>query len=1376
MKIKKLFKRAAATIMAAVMALALLPATAFAATGSVGTIRFTRTYDAGGSVMYYNSSAVINGYTAGGTGNPKNRMYVDGASAFCIQPGVPLQSGDTLAANSSDTWDALSESHKEAVGLALLYGYQGNRNALSGSDDEKWLATQTLVWEFVTGCRNATGSFAQTDTTVYSLHFGSNYPNSGAAAVYDEIVSMLSEHHTVPSFMDGSSKELEYKDGKYMLTLTDTNGVLADYSFFSSDRSVSISRSGRTLTLSSDSAFSGAVRITAIRNNVPVVNESAKLIAYGDPNLQDLVTGVENAEAVTAHLNVETPTGSISLKKTSEDGVVEGITFSVSGNGINQTVKTNAAGELLVDSLIPGVYTVTEQSCDRYEPQKSQRVTVIGGRTTTVTFNNILKRGGLAVHKNSEDGLNEGITFHLYGTSLGGLPVDEYAVTNSDGTAYFENVLIGSGYTLEEVDTETKYVVPDSQTAAIEWNSVTDKSFSNVLKKWKATVTKSDVDTGTAQGDASLAGARYGVYKGEQLVDTYTTDGAGQFTTGYYVCGDDWSIREISPSEGYLLDGMSYHVGAEAKNYTVERNSIALDVVEAVKMGRIAIIKHTDTGETQIETPESGAEFAIYLKAAGSYDAAKETERDYLTCDENGYAQTKELPYGIYTVYQVSGWEGRELMADFDVFISEDGEVYRYLINNANFESFVKVIKVDAETGKTIPYAGAAFQLYRPDGSLVTQTFTYPEVTVIDTFYTNEAGYLITPERLEYGTGYALVEVSAPYGYVLNTEPVYFDVTEDNSSEENGVTVVEVTKANTAQKGIIRISKTGEVFSSVAVADGVYQPVYAISGLAGAVYEITATEDIYTLDGTLRYTGGEVVDTVTSDETGCAVSKALYLGKFDVREISAPSGMVLNSEVYPVELAYAGQEVEITEIAASFTNERQKVAVSLTKVLEQNEAFGIGQSGEITAITFGLYAAETLNAADGSIIPADGLMEIISVGADGTATCKTDLPFGNYYLKEMSTDSHYLLPDTTYPFSIQYTGQDTALVEITANDGVAIENKLKYGEVHGMKKDDSGNALGGAVIGLFRAGETEFTAETAILTATSAEDGSFSFTQVPYGNWVVHEISAPESFVLSDESYPVTIDADGAVVEIEIVNTLIRGTVQLTKVDKDCPDSKLSGAVFEVYRDNNGNKKLDADDEKIGAMEEISTGVYELADLSYGGFFVKEEKAPEGFYLDENAYYFEITEHGKTVIVENEAGKGFVNQVQVGSLKIIKTSSDGKVAGFSFRVTGPNGYEQVFMTDQNGEILIEGLRIGDYLVSEVYDRASAGYMLPADKNCTVFEGATTKVEMHNKLQDRPQTGDESNFGLWCALMGTAAAGLLTCGVLAIRNKKKKGRS
>ena len=450
--------------------------------------------------------------------------------------------------------------------------------------------------------------------------------------------------------------------------------------------------------------------------------------------------------------------------------------------------------------------------------------------------------------------------------------------------------------------------------------------------------------------------------------------------------------------------------------------------------------------------------------------------------------------------------------------------------------------------------------------------------------------------------------------------------------------------------------------------------------------------------------------------------------------------------------------------------------MTLSKTLLADEKFGIGLHGEVATVTFGLYAAEELTAADGSTIPADGLMEIVSINTNGSAAIRTDLPVdGKYYLKELSTDEHYLLSDHKYPIVFDYAGGEIAVVEIQANDGNAIRNEIIYGEIRGLKKDDAGNVLPGALIGLFKPDVTEFTEAAAIMTASSAEDGSFSFAEVPYGTWIVHEIYSPAGYVLSDKSYEASITEGGAVVELEIVNTLIRGTVQLTKVDKDYPENKLTGAEFEVYKDSNGDQKWDKDDEKLGKMPEVSVGIYEMGDLPYGGYFVREVKAPEGFYLDENAYYFAITENGKTVVVENEAGKNFINVPQTGALKIFKTSSDKKIEGFSFRVSGPNGYEQVFTTDKNGEILIEGLRCGDYRVSEVQDKVSEPYVLATDKIVTISAGAEVKIEMHNELRDTPKTGDDRNPTLWYALTGVGFIGAVTCTILAVKKKKKGGR-
>ena len=932
------FKRSIALLMAMVLCFTAFAGVGIPAVSAAGEeaevfmIGFPRDGDAKYDANWGHPTLnFMNGWTS----NENNRTNIramgsyDGNICYCIEPGVAQDPGDTFTSWDENFWDNFpselnqtiyADEIKTFIGRILQYGYTGPISLSWRSQNEGGdalahaIATQLLIWEVIVGERDS--GFGKVDPGSYDAILDSvttGHPlYDQIHRYYESIAASVKTHAKLPSFFARSTGkaqvvEMEWNGTAYTAALTDTNGVLGNFSFTANVTGITFRTEGNTLHITAQEAPTQAVTITASKKN----SQRMGVITWTDgeygPNStsQDTVTYAQSvSDPVKGYLKLAVSFGSAKIVKTSEDGVVEGISFTITGEGINQTVITDKNGEFKIDNLAPGVYTVTEQTYDKYEPQETQRVTVVSGQVATVTFNNTLKRGDLAVYKNAEDGLNEGITFHLYGTSLSGHAVDEYAVTDSDGIAYFDDVLIGSGYTLEEVDTATKYVIPDDQTAAIEWNTVTNKSFTNILKKWNVTVTKSDASTGTAQGDGSLAGAEYGVYKGDQLIDTYTTDTNGQFTTGYYICGNDWTIREITPSEGYLLDTTIYPVGAEAKNYTVELNSTTLSVLETVKKGSIAIIKHTDNGETQIETPEEGAEFCVYLKSVGSFDAAAESERDYLTCDENGFAQTKELPYGLYTVHQVSGWDGRELIADFDVFISENGEVYRYLINNAAFESFLKVIKVDAETGKVIPYAGAAFQIYNPDGTLMKQTFTYPEVTEIDTFYTNEDGFLITPESLEYGTGYALVEVKAPYGYVINSEPVYFDVTQDDSTEEGGITVIEVTKANTAQKGTITIYKTGEVFASAVVAEGVYQPVYAEQGLPGAVYEITAAEDIYTLDGTLRYAGGEVVDTITTDDTGYATSKVLYLGKFHVKEITAPEGMIINPDVHTVELVY----------------------------------------------------------------------------------------------------------------------------------------------------------------------------------------------------------------------------------------------------------------------------------------------------------------------------------------------------------------------------------------------------------------------------------------------------------------------------------------
>lgn len=1140
--------------------------TAFAAVGeksNVYIVEFPRSGDANTSGWGCDSLQYMNGWNTGGASNKLRLRAVGsytGQICYCIEPGTGQHTGDTFTQKDENFWNDLpselnktidSDTVKLMIGRIMQYGYTGNlstewrtQNSDSADKLSHAIATQLLIWEVIVGERDYdfnhvdTGSFNRITEFIRV----NNPIRSQIMAHYARIEKSVRNHVKVPSlFARSISKaqtvEMSWDGNRYVAVLHDKNNVLSEYSFKSNDPNISISVNGNTLTVISPTASVNEITVTAEKKN----SSRKGLITWTDgiykPGVgsQDTVTYTQSVnDPVKGYVKLKTSYGSAKIVKTSEDGKIDGVSFTVTGNGINQTVKTNSRGEIQIDNLTPGVYTVTELVDNKYEPQEVRRVTVVSGQTATVTFNNTLKRGALTVTKTAEDGLSEGAKFHLFGTSLSGLAVDEYAVVGNDGKAYFKDVLIGSGYTLEEVDTDIRYVVPEKQTADIEWNKVTNKSFNNILKKWQLTVTKSDKETGSPQGDASLAGAQYGVYKSEQLIDTYTIDKNGQFTTKYYVCGDDWSLRELSASEGYLVTAGSEHIGAEPKLYTVEYNNTALDVLETVRKGKIALIKHCDDGSTQIETPEKGAEFEVFLKSSGNYEVTKDSERDILICDKNGFAETKDLPYGIYTVKQTKGWAGRELMPSFDVFVNEDGETYRYLINNAVFKSLIEIVKKDAETGKIIPVSGIGFKVRNTDtGEYIVQHINYPTPVDIDTYYTDSTGKLMLPEALPYGN-YEIIEQNTCYGYVLDSSPVSFKI-------DGSQTIVTVEKHNTPQKGTITVSKSGEVFSSVSESDGIYQPVYEVKGLQGAVFEITAAEDIYTLDGTLRYTKGDIVASITTDSTGTATTEPLYLGKFEVREIKAPYGMAVSNEIHTVELTYAGQEISVTETRAEVYNERQKVEISLEKILAQDEKFKIGMNNEILSVQFGLFADEDITAADGSVIPKDGLLEIINCDENGKAIFTTDVPVGaKLYIKELSTDSHYILPDMKYPVEFVYAGQDIGLVEIKVNNGEPIKNDLIYGTVKGLKIDrETKEPIKGALFGLFRADETEFTAEKAILTAQSDENGIFTFENVPFGDWIVKELKPAENYLMSYEIHHITVTENEQLIEMTAVNDRI---------------------------------------------------------------------------------------------------------------------------------------------------------------------------------------------------------------------------------------------
>ena len=1088
-------------------------------------------------------------------------------------------------------------------------------------------------------------------------------------------------------------------------------------------------------------------------------------------------------------------TGTIKINKTAEDGIISGrefkITYSYNGKSLSETAKTNANGiatfdELRVYDMSTGkaiTYTVSEINVDtRYEVPKAQNVTLTSGDvdlTVNVKFNNQLKTGSIKINKQSEDGENGGREFTVTGNGK------TYTIsTGENGIALLENIPVYDSnnekitYTISEKNVPIKYVIPADQTATLTADATTTKTFKNILKKFTVEVTKQDAEMVSAQGDGTLAGAVYGIYRDGALIDTYTTDENGYFKSKEYVCGN-YTVQEISPSEGYLLDMTVHSVGAEPEKYTIESNLISMTMTEDVIKGNISVIKHTDDGSTQIETPEVGAEFEVYLKSAGSYGNAAETERDHLTCDENGFAQTKDMPYGVYTVHQTVGWEGTEFIADFDVNISENGQTYRYLINNAEFESYVKVVKVDSETGKTIPYEGAGFEIYDSNGQKISMTFSYPTPTTIDVFYTNNEGYLITPEVLLYGE-YSLVEVQAPVGYVLDSTPVPFTVSADNAEEENALTVIKVHKENTAQKGRISVQKTGDIFKTVAMASSAYTdengemtvnpttytPVFASGNLSGAVFQVIASEDIVTLDGTIRANAGDVVAEITTDENGYAESDLLYLGNYEIKEVSAPFGYVQNTESQFVELTYAGQEIAVLDtVNTSFVNDYQDVEISLSKVMENDELFGIYGKDCYTSVSFGLFAAEDITAADGTVIPADGLISEVSLDENMTAVIAEKIPFGKYYVQEIATDEHYVLNGEKYLVTFEYMGQEVTTVSIDCGQFV---NELKRGKIEGIKVNESEEPLENALFGLFAVDTAEFTSESAYMTAVSDKNGYFKFDEIPYGEYVVHEIEAPTGYILSDESYPVTVCEDGETITVRTINKPI--TVELSKID--VYGEELIGAEMQL---ENANGEI--------VDEWTSDGTnHVVTELPAGDYTLKEIAAPDGYVIATDIkftvdVYGNVTVENVEATATSENGNPLVvmiddtTKVQISKQDI---TTGEELPGAKLQVIDRDGNVVEEWVSSSEPHFIEGKLIAgkEYTLKETI--APEGYEIANEIKFTVnADGSVTEVIMYDELTPKtttPYTGDNHSDFAAFAMLGAAS---VIIAILIITKKGKK---
>ena len=904
---KKHLKRLLSMMMAVLLCLGIFPSSAFAKEYEYDGYISMIDHKSRGYSLSSNLPAPFGGYNSDKFTELRINDLKAFRTAYCIQFSVGVHTG--IGYDQSDDYAAFTAEQKAMINTALTLGYNVETGTkYGGSAIDEYIATQILIWLI------AHGQLGTGYETQIVNEFTVNSP--AAKPIFYQLRENVVNYHTIPSFatddpgaVGAYTHALKYNDstGKNETTLVDENNVLGDFSV--SYPGVDFSISGNELHVSTaETEFGTITAQKRLPSSIPGVVTGGTKYWLRD-EYQNVVTfDVEGtAEPVKCYFSLEIKAGTLQLVKTSEDGKVEGIPFHISGNGIEKNVVTGPDGTIRVDNLQAGTYTVTEQAPEEYVQPKSQQVTIYPGQTSSV-------------------------------------------------------------------------------------------SFSNILKKFTVDMKKVDSVTGEAQGDSTLDGAVYGLFKGETLLDTYTTANGGKFTTKEYPCGPDYSIREISPSEGYLLDETVYPVGAQPGNFTLENNSIPMTATEDVILGSIAITKHTDqpatpeqeepvpqlevpteesnpaesapaenvpveepaennsigeapasssseipestpvpedeaasssqpeasaksetpveptpstssvpeiipaaaslasnasilplsttasNDEVQIEQPEEGAEFQIYLASAGSYENAKETERDLLTTDFHGFAQSKDLPYGLYVVHQTKGAEGQKFVPDFSVFISEHGKTYYYILNNPTFTSLIRFEKKDLESGKIIPLAGTAVKIKNADtGEWVVQHLNYPSPIDIDTFVTDSTGTLMLPQPLPFGN-YELFEQQSPWGYVFAGEPVPFVV--DGTQD-----VVTVEKYNVPQKGTITVSKEGEVFSHVAEAGGMYQPQYEVQGQPGAVYDITVLEDIVTPDGTVHLKAGELAATLTTGSDGTATSEPLYLGRYQILERTAPDGI-----------------------------------------------------------------------------------------------------------------------------------------------------------------------------------------------------------------------------------------------------------------------------------------------------------------------------------------------------------------------------------------------------------------------------------------------------------------------------------------------------
>lgn len=609
---------------------------------------------------------------------------------YCIEPGVIQNTGDAFSRMGEDFWENMPDFNdlmtpqqiKRYIGRIMTYGYTGgvstqwrSQNA-GGEKLAQAYATQLLIWETVVGERDADFRYvAPTDADAVREVIRDTHPlREKIFAHYDAIVSNVQKHTKVSSFCAKNLREartvtLEWNGSSYSAELLDTNEVLENYTFTADNPDVQCTIAGNRLILTTGNAPTAPVTLTAEKKNSArcgVITWTDGQFGVGS-GLQDLVTYAETVnDPVEGYLKVEVGQGSVKIVKTSEDGKVAGISFTVPGDDFNETVTTDANGELQLNDLVPGVYTVTENAAAFYEPQQPQSVTVKAGQIAEVSFSNKLKRGTLEVTKTAEDGFVQGVTFRLSGTADCGQPVDVYAETDETGLAVFENIPIGSNYTLAEVAVPERYVKVAPQNVRIAWNEVTKQTVENRLVRGSIRGIK------VGEADKSLSGAVFGLFAEgtteftkENALSTAVSDASGAFHFADVVFGN-YLVRELEAPEGYVRSDEIYEVQITENDTAIELGNLENKPVT----GELELTKlDVSTGK-----PLPNAGFRIK-------DADGNVMIEGYT-DEHGIARFT-LGYGEYTYEEFSAPEGYLLDTTPHAFaITEEGQIIKAEMTN----------------------------------------------------------------------------------------------------------------------------------------------------------------------------------------------------------------------------------------------------------------------------------------------------------------------------------------------------------------------------------------------------------------------------------------------------------------------------------------------------------------------------------------------------------------------------------------------------------------------------------------------------------------------------------------------------------------------